>query len=256
MTLEKVCALADKCKIAGTAGCNALCFPYVLTHGSNGTGGFWSMTNVPKKYRHLREKDLEILKGQNPIPYAVAKKYLSDITGHVKNGTGFFLYSIPNKDNPKGTGTGKSTTAAILVNEYVRQRIIEHSRGVRKIDGIPGLYVRMSELQNIYNSQFRGPQEMRDEASLRYYRFKKNMMDAELLVLDDIGLRDANTLVNEVYEVIDHRNNQTEMATVFTSNLPLQKVAELLSDQITSRIEEMTEQIPYTGKDNRKKFME
>jgi DNA replication protein DnaC len=80
------------------------------------------------------------------------------------------------------------------------------------------------------------------------------MMNTELLVLDDIGLRDAKTLTNIIYEIIDHRNNE-EKATVITSNVPVAMLGDLLSDQIASRIEEMCELVPFKGKDNRKKLL-
>jgi DNA replication protein DnaC len=81
------------------------------------------------------------------------------------------------------------------------------------------------------------------------------MMKTDLLVLDDIGLRGTTeSLQNEIYEIIDERDTN-ERATIFTSNVPLDQIAELLNEQIASRIEGMTHAIPFTGKDNRKKSL-
>lgn len=250
-TLENVCKLSPKCKKAGSEVCNVTCWAYVVAHGSSGTGGFWKATNVPKKYQ---ESDIEIIKSQNPQAYQVAKMYLNNIVDYVNQGVGLFLYSIPNAENRMGTGTGKTTVATNLLNEYVLARIIEHASGKRRIEVQPAYFLRASEFQNTFNSQFRGNDEMKIEATEKYYRLKKLMMETELLVIDDISLRNSTeALTNELYEILDERSIE-EKSTIFTSNQPIEKVGEMLSEQIASRISGMSEMIGFYGKDNRKIF--
>lgn len=254
-TLENQCVLASHCKKAGQdSHCNILCYPYVLMHGSSGKGGFWTSTNVPKKYRTLRVNDLKMLEGENPEAYNVAKIYASNILEYVNQGVGLFLYSIPNTMNKMGTGTGKTTVATTLVNEYTIARVKLHASGKKRIEVQPALFVRASEFQNTYNAQFRGTEEQRLSASEKYYEFKKLMMQVELLVIDDISLRNSTeALTNELYEILDERNIEA-LSTVFTSNQPLEKVGEMLSEQIASRIAGMSELVGFYGKDNRKVF--
>jgi DNA replication protein DnaC len=195
-----------------------------------------------------------MIQEQNPVAYQFAKKYLDNIMDQVNEGVGLYLYSIPNDLNRKGTGTGKSSVAATLVNEFVKLRVIEQAKGGRKIQTQPAIFLRVSEFQNVYNDQFRGSFDMQEAAAVKFGQMKRQMMNTELLVLDDIGLRDAKTLTNIIYEIIDHRNNE-EKATVITSNVPVAMLGDLLSDQIASRIEEMCELVPFKGKDNRKKLL-
>ncbi|MFP3398367.1 hypothetical protein SB749_18770, partial [Brevibacterium sp. SIMBA_078] len=126
-------------------------------------------TNVPKKYRTGRLNNLNIIEGQNPEAYNVAKMYVNNILDYVNEGVGLFLYSIPNATNKLGTGTGKTTVATTLINEYTIARVKLHASGKKRIEVQPALFVRASEFQNTYNSQFRGTEEQRMSASEKYY---------------------------------------------------------------------------------------
>lgn len=79
------------------------------------------------------------------------------------------------------------------------------------------------------------------------------MMSVELLVFDDIGIRQKITdnFENELTEIIDGRDSDT-LATIYTSNLPIDKLADTLGDRIASRIDGMTVSVAFKGKDHRK----
>jgi DNA replication protein DnaC len=250
-TLEHKCLLADKCKHAGKEGiCNITCHPYVLAHGTE-NGGFFASTGIPKKYRTSFLKNLPI-KEDNPKAFQVATAYVLDVLNFVEKGVGLFFYSVPNKDNPLGTGTGKTQTATAIGNEYLKARIIQHAKGERKIDHQPTMFVRVAELQNTYNKQFRGTLQDQEEATTKFSNILKRMNQAELLILDDISLRSATeSLTNILYEVLDERYIN-EKPIIFTSNFPITKIGEILNPQIQSRIEGMTERISFVGKDHRK----
>jgi DNA replication protein DnaC len=252
MTLEHKCVLSERCKYAGNEHfCNQKCYPFVVMHGLNGDGGFWKSTGVPKRYRNSFLKTLPI-EEQNPEAYKFIKRYIEKIGYCVSNGIGLYLYSVPSPINRMGTGTGKTTVAAAIVNEYVIHRVIEHVTRVREIVENPALFVKASEFQNVYNAQFRGTDELREQASQKYYSLKRQMMNVELLVIDDIALRGTTEAYkDEFYEIIDRRYNEN-LCTIFTSNLPLSEIGDILSPQIASRIEGMTEQILFVGEDNRK----
>ena len=250
-TIENKCLLADKCKVAGKQGiCNITCYPYVLAHGTD-NGGFFNATGIPVKYRTSFLKTLPIEKA-NPQAYALAEAYVTDVLSYVNDGVGLFLYSVPNAQNKLGTGTGKTTMATALGNEYLKARIIEHASGKKLITNQPTFYVRVAEFQNTYNKQFRGGFDEQEEATTKVNKMMKKMQKSELLILDDVSLRaSTEAFTNLFYEILDERYIN-EKPIIFTSNFPIEKIGETLNPQIQSRIEGMTEQVAFKGTDFRK----
>lgn len=223
-----------------------------MLHGSSGDGGFWASTNVPLKYRGCLLENLPI-KEENPNAYKVVEKYIGNIDQYVKEKSlGLFMFSIPNNDNKFGTGTGKTTTAITILNEFVVDQVKRHVKGEIRLEKNPCLFMKASEFQNKYNEQFRGSIELQKEASDRYYSLKKKMKDVDLLVLDDVAVRDTTeAFKNELFEIIDHRATE-DKTMIFTSNYPLEKVSEFLGERIASRIQGMCFTVGFKGKDHRK----
>lgn len=246
------CKFSRKCNNYNSKECNAECFPYVVLHGLNGNSGYWSSSRIPKKYDNCFADTLPIEK-DNPEAYKVIKKYCSDVTNYVCNkGMGLFLFSIPNTENRLGTGTGKTTSAITILNEYLIARVGDYIRNDFKFGNNPTMFIKLSEFQNIYNSQFRGGFTVQAEASTKYYTLLNRMKTVELLVIDDIGIRDlTDAFKNELYDVIDTRVTE-DKATIYTSNYPLSKLPELLGDRIASRIEGQCYPVGFKGKDHRK----
>lgn len=253
MTNEHRCIFADVCKYAGRESyCHDYCFPFRKAHGESGDGGLVGLSQIPKKYRACRVSNLPI-KGENPETYEAVVSICENIEVFIDGGVGLYLYSTPNKLNPKGTGTGKTTSACTIGNTYLAHRIQQHIKGIREIKGAtPVLFVKMSQLQNKYNSQFRGTKEMQEQSSKEFYKLKKTMIETDLLIVDDIGLRGSTeAFTNEFYEVIDDRATD-EKACIFTSNIPLDEIGGVLSEQIESRIYGSTEQLDFRGRDYRR----
>lgn len=246
------CMFNRTCKKKGTEGCNPYCYPFVVLHGQKGDGGFWRTTGVPTKYKKCLAGNLPI-GNENPEHYRFILNFIQKIGSLVEEkGVGLFIYSIPNKENQFGTGTGKTTTAITLLNEYVLESVRKHLKGEVELKNNPALFVKGSELQNKYNAQFRGSAEAQKEASDSFYRMKNRMKHVPLLVIDDIAIRGiTEAFENELYEVIDYRATEGK-STIYTSNLPLSEVSAIMGQRIASRIDGMTIPLAFKGQDHRK----
>lgn len=246
------CRFNRNCKKKDSESCNQYCYPFVMLHGQSGESGFWKTSRIPNKYKDCLIENL-LIKEANPKIHEIINKYISKISYYVEEkGVGLFMFSIPNADNKLGTGTGKTTTAVTVLNEYMLEAVRNHLKGNKELKHNPAIFIKASELQNKYNAQFRGSFELQQEASAGFYKFKEGMKNVNLLVIDDIAVRDTTeAFKNELFEIIDHRATE-EKATIFTSNYPLEKATEFLGERITSRIDGMCYKLGFTGKDFRK----
>ncbi|WP_198951233.1 ATP-binding protein [Marinococcus halophilus] len=223
-------------------------------HGVNENGGLLAVANIPAKYKNTTLQTLPF-EEDNPKAYQYIQKYAAKIEQRIDDGFGLYLFGVPSKENPKGTGTGKTTAAVAITIEYLRQRAISEAKQERSIDKEPAFFMKMAKFQNVYNSQYRGSAENKELNGDKYDSLKQKMMNVDLLVLDDIGLRGmTEAFINEVYEIIDERDTN-ERATIFTSNVPRDTIHTMLGEQVASRIEGMTQALPFKGKDHRKKSL-
>lgn len=246
------CMFKRTCKRKGTESCNKYCFPFVVLHGQTGEGGFWRTTGVPARYKKCLAENLPI-ENDNPDQYKRVMNFISKIGTLIdEKGVGLFIYSVPNQENPFGTGTGKTTTAITILNEYVLHAVRKHLRGEEELKNNPALFVKGSELQNKYNAQFRGSIESQKKASDSFYKMKQRMKVVPLLIIDDIAIRGiTEAFESELYEIIDYRATEGK-STIYTSNLPLTEVAEIMGQRIASRIAGMTIPLSFKGQDHRK----
>lgn len=246
------CQLMSACKKRGDT-CQTYCYPYVLLHGVEGDTGLYGMMNVPTKYKKCRLSNLPIGE-QNPKIATVINRYLNDIPRYIQEeNRGLFLYSVPTTTNRFGVGTGKTTTAITILNEYLFYRVKQHLKREREITYLPSFFVKASEFQNVYNAQFRGDVARQKESSEAFYQLKRKMKHSELVVIDDIAIRDmTDALKNELFEIIDYRVTE-ELTTIYTSNFALEQIIEMLGERIVSRIDASTYALALTGDDMRKK---
>lgn len=122
-------------------------------------------------------------------------------------------------------GTGKTGLAV----GYARTWVFGDTLGDVRFRSVPDL---LTELRDTYSRRENGRTEM---------DILNDCRDADLLVLDDLGaeqVTNSGWLEDRLYQIIGHRHGD-DSATVFTSNLSLEQLANRIGDRITWRIAEM-----------------
>lgn len=254
--------LSEECSFDKTERtCDYTCFACTFFHGleKGGKGGLWATTGVPNKYTEVRADNLPF-KEDNKKAHDVLQRYLSNILENVQDrNMGLYLYSVPEKDNPLGTGTGKTTGATAIINEYVIQRGKAFLTGEQEMKHNPAIFVRTSELQGQFNAQFREDRQIRETATRRYYKLKTELMNRELVVFDDIATRGSmisEAWEEELYQIIDYRSSMLDKgATIFTANVGMSTLPDLVGHRIASRIGGMSIEIAFRGPDKRKEAL-
>lgn len=247
---EKFCKLSG-CKKRGSASCNQSCYPFTLMHGHDGNRGYWGINNVPHSYKNLTA---DVLNDLN-LPKEYLKQFskiftkIGDVIDNQK--VGLYLFS-------KTSGTGKTTVAVALMNEYLIYRVESYFKELQTtsvedkrptLDYSPVFFMSSSEFQNVYNGQFR---DAGGDLSERYKVFKERMKNTDLLVIDDIAVRNVTEAFNnELFEVIDYRTSNSK-PMIITSNVPLSELERVLGQRIASRIKGSCVPVGFVGSDNRK----
>ena len=194
----------------------------MFMHGVSGKGGFWKMRNVPTKYEGFNKDNLPTDK-----QFDFIRGYIKQLPDAVEKGIGLYIYSTPTEGNPLGTGTGKTTSAIAILNEFTKLQVKRHVQGQIILKTNPSMFIKAADFQNIFNAQFRGHRDIQVESAEKYYNYKELMKEVQLLVIDDIAVRTGSEVFNsELYEVIDHRAVM-ELATIFTSNVPIAELSKL-----------------------------
>lgn len=235
------CGFSKKCNRYETDKCNNNCYPYVLLHGMSGTLGLWNSRGIPNNYLWNFKDDLNLHDKQ--VQQRIFN-YIDQLEKLVLDkGVGLYLFG--------GTGTGKTTVATTILNEYTLFRTKKHLHG-DKFSHVPCKFLRLAELQNTYNSMYRGSNLTKDVAADKFANSKTSIKELELLVIDDIALRDTTEgFRNELYEIIDYRASNGK-ATIFTSNVDMDNLVDYVGERIASRVEGMCVPLYINGPDFRK----
>lgn len=172
-------------------------------------------TVIPAGLHHARPSDL---------PSGIADWSAQD-------GTGLYFYG--------GVGVGKSHAAAALLKKGYMEL---YNNGMNPMPGwlnVPSAIVATMNAASRRTS----------EAGLLW----DNAQRATILVLDDIGMEAPRDWIRmRLYGLIEHRLHH-RLPTLVTSNLDLAQLAEHLdSPQIASRLSQMTAQVSFKGRKDRR----
>ena len=184
----------------------------------------WNVTTLPDDFEH---RDLFLRFGEN-------------IVDRIRRGSGLYVHGR--------VGNGKTTAACAVAMTYiVAQTHVDITRGRSS----PQL-VQFVNVPTLLDSIKRGFAD--DEQRARSDSMVQTLSSVPLVVFDDIGAERPSEWVRERLLTIVGARYESELTTIFTSNLTLAELSEPLGARLPSRIAEMTVPIPFNGPDRRQKI--
>jgi DNA replication protein DnaC len=232
-------ALTDS-RIVGTA---------IALYGASGTGGRVGAANLPADYRHVtianspaRETEAKAYELIGAYAATFARLYTDD-ERTIKS---LYLHSA-------AKGNGKTTSAAALVNAYIRASYVGAVREHRQAPQRPAFFLDANEWQTLFNrfNRSRVPDSIAEPAAAQYYRWLDAAQRAPFVACDDIGVRGATEAFRgDLHSVINYRTTN-RLPTVFTSNEPIEALADVFDERLYDRARDQAVVIEFTGESRR-----
>lgn len=255
----------DKCLLRNYEDgkfCTPLNPLYIGLHGANGKGGRVANAMIPQEYHGL-------LLGDSPARESQTKIY-EKLESYVKSFDKQFadvrdsLYAQGKSDNEvrikslylwsESPGTGKTTTAVALLNEYLLRHYIGMLKRRESPLQRPAYFLDANLLQTEYNTfnRPRVPEDIAEPASRRYYNAIEKGKHTEFVVIDDLATRNATEAFrDDLHSVINHRVANA-LPTIYTSNIPIEELPEVFGEQrLADRVRDMTMEIHFDGTSKR-----
>lgn len=255
MTHAKNCILAQHCALAACEKCNARCPSFISIHGYNGSGGRIGAAGVPADYRSLtlqnspaRVDQAEAYKHAETYAKTFARQFGDAGEERIKS---LYLYSAE-------PGTGKTTTAAAILNEYVVRHYIgsiQRNRDGRPLQPLerPAYFLDVNAWQTLFLGFTRPgvPQETAERHATEYYAMEEKAKRTPFVVLDDIGVRSASEAFRaDLHSIINHRVANA-LPTVYTSNVLLADLKSVFDARLADRVRDMCVEVRFEGESKR-----
>lgn len=241
MSNEKKCLLAGNCRLAGGAACNNYCPSYIAM------GGRIKYAGLPARYRLTTLADASPRKDQ-PSVYRQLDAYVKtferqfDADAIAENPIkSFYLYSA-------SPGTGKTTTAAALLNEWIRVSYLGAiKRGIQPSKQ-PAFFLDINEWQADYNLAAMTKDE---DGMAGVKRTMLKAMNADFLVIDDLGVRSpSDAFKGYVHDIVNARCSSGN-PTIYTSNLKRSEMANIYDKRVFDRIKDLSAELHFDGASHR-----
>ncbi|MCM3784370.1 DNA replication protein [Neobacillus mesonae] len=238
------CILSQHCSLANGPKCNALCGSYIALHGHNGAGGRTATAGVPADYRKVTLQNSPA-RGEQPEAYALIDKYVTtfkrqfDADGErIKS---LYLYS----DSP---GTGKTTSAAAVLNDYNVRHFIGSLQRNRQPLERPSYFLDLNAWQTDYNLAVM----MDDAEQMRQVQAVMKLATyTPFVVLDDIGVRSASEGFRAMLHAIVNYRVANALPTVYTSNVKPDELKTIFDRRLADRVRDMCMLIEFKGASKR-----
>lgn len=200
----------------------------------------YNIANIPQEYRAVFLGNSPAKDEQSGI-YSIMHKYVASFTNEEARIKNIYMYS-------REPGTGKTTTAVAVLNEYIRRRYIYYVSINKKVPETLGIFLDLNEFQTRYNlaSMANDDESMGDirDNVLRYQA-------VEFLVIDDLGVRKATESFRAlVHSIINYRVT-AGLPTVFTSNVRMKEMEGVFDSRLYDRIKDQTLDLTFSGTSKR-----
>jgi DNA replication protein DnaC len=244
LTNKDRCLLATRCKLAGSSACSRQCSHYIAMHGYSGTGGRVANAGTPADYRLLTLANSPARESQDRA-YTALDKYVATFQRQFDEDSprikSLYLWS-------ESPGTGKTTSAVALANEW----LIVHYLGSLKRDRqplqTPAYFLDVNAFQTDYNLATM----TNDESAMAAVKATiQRTQHAPFAVLDDIGVRSASEAFRSYIHAIINYRTANGLPTVFTSNLPIEEMAQVFDARLYDRMRDMCAVLHFEGKSKR-----
>lgn len=216
------CWAEGYCLKKSPENCNDSCDIHVLLRA------LYSQSAIPKRYQY----SIELRPSQADVPkFIQLRDFMENILKNVELGKGLFIYG-------NGTGNGKTSWACKIMSYYFRKVVFNS----------------LLEYEGYFINTPTFLEELRASYSNKTLEFEDKMdkvMNCRLLIIDDLGSEKPSEWVTErLYTIINERVSNG-LATIYTSNVNLDKLEGTLGSRIVSRIKGSTDIIELTGSDRR-----
>lgn len=245
------CILNDY-KKSGCSSCSVPCAHRIALVGLNGEGGRIGAARIPKLYRDTTLANSPARHDQARI-YADLSDYVQQFAQHFKEG-GSRLHSVYLFSN--NTGTGKTTTACALLVEYIIQSYISALKNGQQPPLTPGYFLDVNEWQELYNEFNRPnvPIAIAQKASYEYYLQMRKAINADCLVMDDIGVRSSSEAFRgDLHKIINTRLSDNK-PTIYTSNISIEQLEQIFDRRVADRVRAMCKEYRFRGNSKRGEF--
>ena len=200
----------------------------------------YERAGIPKGYRDIYLDNSPAREDQAEI-YSLLESYVKTFTAddvRIKN-----LYLVSH-----AVGTGKTTTSAVLINEYIRRRFMYLASKGRTIPEVLALFMDVNQIQRRYNTAIMS--DNKDEIS-RIVSDIEKAGKAPFLVIDDLAVRTASESYRSlIHDLVNERISE-ELPTVYTSNVPVRDLASVFDERLSDRIQDQCAVLSFKGTSKR-----
>jgi DNA replication protein DnaC len=217
-------------------------------HGYSGTGGRVANANTPADYRLLTLANSPARESQAEV-YETIEKYVATFErifeADAKRIKSLYLFS-------ESPGTGKTTTAIAVLNEWIMRYYYEESKrngsDRQAPQQTPAYFLDVNAFQTDYNLATM----TNDEAGINSIKAViKRAQTAPFAVIDDIGVRSASEAFRAYIHAIINYRTVNGMPTIFTSNLPIEEMAVVFDARLYDRMRDMCAVLHFGGESKR-----